>query len=138
MSYQNKEKNNKYMKDYYLSHSEYRKQTIKRTKKSGLYKGKHSRKIFTLISERFGGDIRYRIRCIIKPDGTFQNKGAIEIRYPPFQILNTSFQGGELHHLTEDVGVFIPKKLHQNNRHIRETDEGMDIINGKVLIWAGK
>lgn len=54
------------------------------------------------------------------------------------EVLNKRFEGSELHHLTKDVAVHIPKELHQSVWHNLETGEGMDEINGKALVWIGK
>ena len=53
-------------------------------------------------------------------------------------VLNKRFEGSHGHHMSEDVIVFIPKKLHESVRHNLETGEGMDEINGKALIWVGR
>lgn len=55
-----------------------------------------------------------------------------------FEPLNTCFEGSEAHHMTKDVVIFIPKELHRSVRHNLETGEGMDEINGKALVWAGR
>ena len=52
--------------------------------------------------------------------------------------LNEWFEGSEMHHMSKDVVMFIPKELHRSIRHNLETGENMDLINGKALVWTGK
>lgn len=44
----------------------------------------------------------------------------------------------EGHHLSEDIIVHIPHKLHRSVKHNVFTGEGIADINGKVLVWAGQ
>lgn len=53
-------------------------------------------------------------------------------------VLNEPFEGAEAHHMAKDVVVFVPKELHKSVKHNLETGEGMDEINGKALVWAGR
>ncbi|MCK4648409.1 hypothetical protein KAT51_02680 [bacterium] len=53
-------------------------------------------------------------------------------------VLNEWFEGSEGHHMSEGVVIFISAKLHRSIKHNLKTGEGMDEINGKVLIWFGR
>ena len=49
--------------------------------------------------------------------------------------LNEPFEGCEMHHISKDVVVYIPKSLHRSIYHNLKTGKGMDKINKKVLEW---
>jgi hypothetical protein len=55
---------------------------------------------------------------------------------PTSTILNKSFKGAHLHHITPSVAIYIPKGLHRSVFHNLKTGEGMDEINAKALAWA--
>ena len=55
-----------------------------------------------------------------------------------FIPLNSSFVNSEAHHLDKDLVVYVPMDLHHSVVHNVFTGKGMDIINGKVLVWIGK
>lgn len=60
-----------------------------------------------------------------------------------FEPINQYFEGSEYHHLRYDangkkdnnIGMFIPTKLHRTFRHSGTTAQGMEIINNSAFDW---
>ena len=50
-------------------------------------------------------------------------------------ILNKSFEGAHLHHVTPSVAIYIPSSLHNDVRHNLRTGWRMDEINNKAMEW---
>lgn len=50
-------------------------------------------------------------------------------------VLNEWFEGSELHHITKDVAIYIPKELHHSIWHNLKTGEGMEEINDAAQAW---
>ncbi len=55
----------------------------------------------------------------------------------PF-ILNNRFGGAVLHHLTSDVGIYIPEELHNSVPHNLKTFQGMVDLNEAVAAWMNE
>ncbi len=49
--------------------------------------------------------------------------------------LNQPFTGSHLHHVEENIGVYIPLSLHQSIAHNLRTGKGMIAINEAVSNW---
>lgn len=49
-----------------------------------------------------------------------------------FQPLNIYFENSDAHHLDPKNVIFIPKKLHESNRHRQNNNESMKTINIKA------
>ena len=64
--------------------------------------------------------------------GKCRNKG--------FTAINDYFPGSRAHHLTRDLVIFIPRKLHEkfNGKHNVHKPETMVQINMEVLNWLMK
>lgn len=55
---------------------------------------------------------------------------------PTSLILNDWFEDSNLHHMTPDVAIFIPSKLHRAINHNLKTGWNMDKINKAVEDWV--
>ena len=55
-----------------------------------------------------------------------------------FNPINQKFKDSEGHHLTKDIVVYIPTKLHKSVWHSLSKNINMERINGCVLEWASK
>lgn len=69
---------------------------------------------------------------------TYTRTNAKRHRELGFEPINEPFEGAHAHHMTKDIVVYIPAELHRSVCHNVFTGEGMDEINGKVLVWLGK
>lgn len=141
------EKRKKYMKKHNKKYNEEHKDEIKEYNK--MHKGK------TVILGSFGEE-GFSINLIqtvsrhgkVYGIGSFPNANIHTPEQNRFNtmkrnlkgatFLNESFPGSEVHHMSKDVVIFIPKELHQSVWHNLETGKNMDEINGKALIWAGR
>lgn len=63
-------------------------------------------------------------------------KKAKREEYLPIKtILNKPFRGAHLHHITRNLGIYIPAKIHRSVHHNIWTGKNMNEINGLALEW---
>lgn len=58
-------------------------------------------------------------------------------RLPTSKVLNEWFKDSELHHISPEVAIHIPKQLHRGSPHNLRTGKGMHEINARVSHWFG-
>ncbi len=60
------------------------------------------------------------------------------LRYSVKIFLNSWFVGSVLHHVSEGVGAYIPRKMHESVKHNLRTGLGMEEINQLTTEWLKK
>lgn len=53
-------------------------------------------------------------------------------------LLNDYFEGCDLHHMNESIGIYIPRKIHQSVYHDLKKNINMDKINAKALEYLSQ
>ena len=119
-------------------HKEYRLAHLKEIKESGkayrlahptdkkyhlayrLFNREHKKKYFKQYSQTpIGQEVRRKVRAKRKQLG--------------FIPLNSYFKGAEGHHIDKEKVIYIPKELHQKNRHSVLQNRNMEAINNAAF-----
>jgi hypothetical protein len=90
-------------------------------------KAKNTKEYMRAYMKEYRAKNPKKIREIVKVEKMRRHR-----ELPTEVILNTSFKGSDLHHMTPSIAVYIPSELHESIHHNLKTGEGMEEINKKV------
>jgi len=107
------------------AHAHYLKNREKIRTRQRLYRKSHRAQYSALARKYY--PLRYRRR----PE-YFKKRQALRRGRPILFTLNQPFPGAELHHVEENIGVYLPRSVHRSRYHCLETGTGMVEINERV------
>lgn len=99
----------------------------------------YNKKYYHKNKEKIKERIKLYQQTHIEQKREFSRRAQSKRRHLPIEvILNEPFKGSHLHHLTTNIGVYIPQELHWSIYHNLENNIGMKEINDKALDFAEK
>ena len=129
MATRDKEKSREYHKQWYLDNKEhliecaakwYQKNKENRKKQQMEYR-LNNKELYNKATRKYSKTEKGRVADRRKQDKRKRDLG--------FFPLNKYFKGSEAHHISENLIVYLPSKIHKSIQHSIWTWRGMDIIN---------